>query len=195
MACHRRLTRRPVLNDPIQLIGPVSLVGNSRETFHKSGTDGSNPGPSSGESVSPVDNGAARERWSPNIRSRGPVHGASLAHPARDRRHAAVFPLAAQPSASGGLHGSPQGESHTHQRRSTRAGRSRGSLVRRGRSPGCHWRCARGGSPATGIRTWPPAAFARASTLRALPERHALRDAGTGEHGPPDGGGFHSVSV
>ena len=28
---------------PIQLIGPASLVGNSRETFHKSGTDGSNP--------------------------------------------------------------------------------------------------------------------------------------------------------
>ena len=32
-----------MLNDPIQLIGPASLVGNSRETFHKSGTDGSNP--------------------------------------------------------------------------------------------------------------------------------------------------------
>ena len=31
-------------------IGLVSLVGNSRETFHKSGTDGSNPVPSSGES-------------------------------------------------------------------------------------------------------------------------------------------------
>src|SRR6516162_11944333 len=42
-ADHRRLARRPVLNDPIQLIGPASLVGNSRETFHKSGTDGSNP--------------------------------------------------------------------------------------------------------------------------------------------------------
>ena len=48
---HRRLARRPVLNDPIQLIGPASLVGSSRETFHKSGTDGSNPVPSSGESV------------------------------------------------------------------------------------------------------------------------------------------------
>jgi hypothetical protein len=49
-ADHRRLARRPVLNDPIQLIGPASLVGNSRETFHKSGTDGSNPISSSGES-------------------------------------------------------------------------------------------------------------------------------------------------
>src|SRR6516164_2159213 len=49
-ADHRRLARGPVRNDPIQLIGPASLVGNSRETFHKSGTDGSNPVPSSGES-------------------------------------------------------------------------------------------------------------------------------------------------
>ena len=32
-----------MLNDPIQLIGPASLIGNSRVTFHKSGTDGSNP--------------------------------------------------------------------------------------------------------------------------------------------------------
>jgi hypothetical protein len=40
-----------VLNDPIQLIGPASLVGNSRETFHKSGTDGSNPVLSTGESM------------------------------------------------------------------------------------------------------------------------------------------------
>ena len=39
-ADHRRLARRPVLNDLIQLIGPASLVGNSRQTFHKSGTDG-----------------------------------------------------------------------------------------------------------------------------------------------------------
>jgi hypothetical protein len=38
-AGHRRLARRPVLNDPIQLIGPASLVGNSRENFYKSGTD------------------------------------------------------------------------------------------------------------------------------------------------------------
>src|SRR6516165_8209416 len=52
-ADHRRLARRPVLNDPIQLIGPASLVGNSRETLHKSGTDGSNPVPSSGESCEP----------------------------------------------------------------------------------------------------------------------------------------------
>ena len=37
-ADHRRLARRPVLNDPVQLIGPASLVGNSRETFHKCGT-------------------------------------------------------------------------------------------------------------------------------------------------------------
>ena len=40
-----------MLKDPIQVIGPASLVGNSRETFHKSGTDGSNPVPSSGESL------------------------------------------------------------------------------------------------------------------------------------------------
>ena len=50
-ADHRSLARRPVLNDPIQLIGPASLVGNSREPFHTSGTDGSNPVPSSGEST------------------------------------------------------------------------------------------------------------------------------------------------
>src|SRR6516225_7376852 len=49
-ADHRCLARRPVFNDPIQLIGPAFLVGNSPETFHKSGTDGSNPVPSSGES-------------------------------------------------------------------------------------------------------------------------------------------------
>src|SRR5437773_11117867 len=50
-ADHRRRARRPVLNDPIQLIGPASPFGNSRETFRKSGTDGSNPVPSSGESI------------------------------------------------------------------------------------------------------------------------------------------------
>ena len=49
---HRRLARRPVLMMPIQLIGPTSPFGNSRETFRKSGTDGSNPVPSSRESVS-----------------------------------------------------------------------------------------------------------------------------------------------
>ena len=49
-ADHRRLARRPVFNDPIQLIGPASHVGNSRETFHQSGTDGSNPVPSANES-------------------------------------------------------------------------------------------------------------------------------------------------
>ena len=49
-ANHCRLERRPVLNDPIQLIGPASPFGNSRETFRKSGTDGSNPVPSSGGS-------------------------------------------------------------------------------------------------------------------------------------------------
>src|SRR6516165_8869215 len=38
------------LMTPIQLIGPASLVGNSRETFHKSGTNGSNPAPSRSES-------------------------------------------------------------------------------------------------------------------------------------------------
>ena len=36
----------------LQLIGPGSPFGNSRETFRKSGTDGSNPLPSSEESVS-----------------------------------------------------------------------------------------------------------------------------------------------
>jgi hypothetical protein len=36
---------------PIQLIGRASPFGNSRETFRKSGTDGSNPVPSSGESA------------------------------------------------------------------------------------------------------------------------------------------------
>ena len=51
-ADHCRLERRPVLNDPLQLIGPGSPFGNSRETFRKSGTDGSNPLPSSGESAS-----------------------------------------------------------------------------------------------------------------------------------------------
>ena len=50
-ADHRRLERRPALNDPIKLIGPAALVGNSRETFNTSGTDGSNPAPSSGEST------------------------------------------------------------------------------------------------------------------------------------------------
>jgi hypothetical protein len=41
-----------VLNHPIQLIGPASPFGNSRETFPKSGTDRSNPVPSSREAVS-----------------------------------------------------------------------------------------------------------------------------------------------
>ena len=41
-ADHCRLARRPVLNDPIQLIGQASPFGDSRETFCKSGTDGSN---------------------------------------------------------------------------------------------------------------------------------------------------------
>jgi hypothetical protein len=50
-ADHLRLARRPVLNDPIQLIGPASPFGNSRETLRKSGTDGSNPALSSGEST------------------------------------------------------------------------------------------------------------------------------------------------
>src|SRR5580692_12507224 len=49
-ADHRRLARRPVLNHPVQLIDPAPPFGNSRETFRKSGTDGSNPAPSSGES-------------------------------------------------------------------------------------------------------------------------------------------------
>ena len=42
--------RAAPINDPLQLIGLASLVGNSRETFHWSGTDGSNPVRSSGES-------------------------------------------------------------------------------------------------------------------------------------------------
>jgi hypothetical protein len=41
--------RRLVL-DPIQLIGPASPFGDCRETFRNSGTGGSNPVPSSGES-------------------------------------------------------------------------------------------------------------------------------------------------
>src|SRR5438105_6597520 len=41
----------------------------------------------------------------------------------------------------------------THQWGNTRAGRRRGSLVRRRRSPGRHWRCARVGGPPTDIRT------------------------------------------
>ena len=36
-ADHRRLARPPVLNDPIQRIGPASLVGNCRETFTRAG--------------------------------------------------------------------------------------------------------------------------------------------------------------
>ena len=64
-ANHRRLARRPVLNDPIQLIGPASPFGNSRETFLKSGTDGSNPVPSSGES------GTNR---TPSLRGRRSIH-------------------------------------------------------------------------------------------------------------------------
>jgi hypothetical protein len=39
------------LIDLIQLIGPASPFGNSRETFRKSGTDGSNPVPFNGESA------------------------------------------------------------------------------------------------------------------------------------------------
>src|SRR6516225_388513 len=50
-------------NDPIQLIGPASLVGNSRETFRKSGTDGSNPVPSSGESGELPYCAAGSGRW------------------------------------------------------------------------------------------------------------------------------------
>ena len=34
-ADHRRLARRPVLIDPIQLIGPASPFGDSRETFRE----------------------------------------------------------------------------------------------------------------------------------------------------------------
>ena len=36
-ADHRRLARRPVLNDPIQLIDPASLVGNSERLFTRAG--------------------------------------------------------------------------------------------------------------------------------------------------------------
>ena len=44
---YRRPTTRPVLNNPIQLIGSASPF--SERPFRKSGTDGSNPVPSSGE--------------------------------------------------------------------------------------------------------------------------------------------------
>ena len=47
----RRLARRPGLNDPIQPIGPASPFGRAERTLSKSGTDGSNPVPSSGESA------------------------------------------------------------------------------------------------------------------------------------------------
>ena len=40
-----------MLDNPIQLIGPASPFGDSRETFRNSGTDGSNPVPSSKESA------------------------------------------------------------------------------------------------------------------------------------------------
>src|SRR6516164_5542206 len=36
-ADHCRLAGRPVLNNPIQLIGPGSPFGNSRETFRRAG--------------------------------------------------------------------------------------------------------------------------------------------------------------
>src|SRR6516162_6039856 len=36
-ADHRRLARRPVLNDPIQVIGPASLVGDSERPFTRAG--------------------------------------------------------------------------------------------------------------------------------------------------------------
>ena len=36
-ADHRRLARRPVLNDPIQLIDPASLFGNSERLFTRAG--------------------------------------------------------------------------------------------------------------------------------------------------------------
>jgi len=53
--------------DPIQLIGPASLVGNSRETFHKSGTDGSNPVPSSRESCKLLVTRAPRRAKTQNL--------------------------------------------------------------------------------------------------------------------------------
>jgi hypothetical protein len=51
---HRCLARRPVLNDPIQLVGLASPFGNratAERPFRKSGTDGSNPVPSSADSA------------------------------------------------------------------------------------------------------------------------------------------------
>jgi len=45
--------RDPCLNDPIRLIGQASPFANIRDPCRKSGTDGSNPFPSSGESVRP----------------------------------------------------------------------------------------------------------------------------------------------
>jgi len=58
----RRLARRSRLHDPIQPIGPASLFGRAERTLSKSGTDGSNPVPSSGESTAnPV--GLAQVEW------------------------------------------------------------------------------------------------------------------------------------
>jgi hypothetical protein len=53
-----------MLNDTIQLIGPVSPFGNSRDTFRNSGTDGSNPVRSTGESAANLAP-SIRCRWPP----------------------------------------------------------------------------------------------------------------------------------
>jgi hypothetical protein len=52
-----------VLNGPIQLIGPASPFGNSRETFGKSGTDGLNPVPSSSESFANLTSSWRSPTW------------------------------------------------------------------------------------------------------------------------------------
>src|SRR6516162_4853005 len=63
-ADHRRLAGRPVLNNPIQLIGPASLVGNSRETLPQE-----------------------RDRWFES----GSLHPASPANSASARRPCCAF--------------------------------------------------------------------------------------------------------
>jgi len=66
-ADHRRLARRPVLNGPIQLIGPASPSATAERPFRKSGTDGSNPVPSSEESAT---NRSRRWRWNATSKRR-----------------------------------------------------------------------------------------------------------------------------
>src|SRR5215475_16158161 len=57
-----RLARRLVLNDPSSLSVRHLRSATAERPFRKSGTDGSNPVPSSGESVSAVDSRAVGEK-------------------------------------------------------------------------------------------------------------------------------------